>query len=97
MEKKLPEQCPKNFGEGKPLYVPVVAFEFDGQSRQVTGTMGSSLKPKIGSVMKVGIDSQNINNARVFQRSSRALAWGLLAVGVGILYCAVYARLAGNY
>lgn len=92
MEKKLPEQCPKNLGAGKPLYAPVVAFEFDGQSRQVTGTMWTSSKPKIGSVMKVGVDPQNIQDARVLQKSEWLLGGLFLLVGITFFCAGLYAR-----
>lgn len=78
----------------KEMYAPVVQFEFDGQTRQVTGTTYSSSKPKIGAVMKVGIDPQNIEDARVMSKFSFGFVF--FAVGVLILATAVYMRIAGN-
>lgn len=76
--------------DGRSTYAPVVQFEFDGQTRQVTGDVYSSGKPKMGKVMKVGVDPQNIQEARVSQQFVRIICGIFFVVGVVILLSSVY-------
>lgn len=76
-------------------YAPVVQFEFDGKMRQVTGTTYSSVKPEIGKPMKVGIDPQNINDARVYQTSGLVLTAVMAVLGIVLLIIAVHSHIAG--
>lgn len=77
------------------IYWPVIQFEFDGQVRQVTGTVYSRFKPKIGKPMKVGVNPQNIEDARVYQKSSLILTGTIAILGTIFLIRMVYSRLAG--
>ncbi len=76
-----------------PMYAPVVQFEFDGQMRQITGTVYSSSKPKMGAAVKVGVDPQNIEDARILSKFSFGAVF--FVIGLFLLAAAVYVRLAG--
>lgn len=80
--------------KGDNLYAPVVQFEFDGQVRQATGRVYSSGKPKMGKVMKVGVDPQNIREARVFQKSGLILTAVAAVLGIAFLIQALYSHIA---
>ena len=77
------------------MYSPVVRFEFDGQSRRVTGTTYSSFKPKTGTPMKVGVNPQNIEDARVYQKSGLILTAVTAVLGIVLLIIAVHSHIAG--
>lgn len=81
--------------EEPPMYAPVVQFEFDGQTRRITGTVYSSSKPKMGAVVKVGVDPQNIEDARL--RSEFPFGLIFFVAGLLLLVVAVFMRLAGSY
>ncbi len=76
-----------------PMYAPVVQFEFAGQIRQITGTVYSSSKPKMGAAVKVGVDPQNIEAARILSKFSFGVLF--FVIGLLLLATAVYVRLAG--
>lgn len=78
-------------GSGSAMYAPIVQFEFNGETRQVTGSVYSSSKPKMGTRMQVGIDPQNIEDARLYQKSGSVLAWVCFIIGFMMLVPIVYA------
>lgn len=82
-------------GSREAVYAPVVRFEFDGQSRRVTGTTYSSFKPKTGTPMKVGVNPQNIEDARVYQKSGLILTAVTAVLGIVLLIIAVNSHIAG--
>lgn len=88
----VPENRPRS-GGGEAVYAPVVQFEFDGKTRQVTGTTYSSVKPKMGKIMKVGIDPQNINDARVYQTSGLVLTAVMAVLGIVLLIIVVHSHI----
>ena len=92
----VPENRPRSGGR-EAVYAPVVQFEFDGQVRQVTGTTYSSFKPKTGTPMKVGIDPQNIEDARLYQISGLILTAVMAVLGIILLIITVYLHLTGTY
>lgn len=77
------------------IYWPVVQFEFDGQTRQVTGSGYSYFKPILGKPMQVGIDPQNIANVRVYKRTALIFDGVIAILGTIFLIRMVYSRLAG--
>lgn len=79
------------------LYSPVVQFEFDGQSRRVTGTTYSSFKPKIGKQMKVGVNPKNIEEVRLYQTSGLILTGVVAVLGLAFFISALYSRIVGAY
>lgn len=95
VRKFVPRRVYRYLGTRAVVYLPVVRFEFDGQSRRVTGTTYSSFKPKIGKPMKVGVNPQNIEDARVYQKSSLILTGTIAILGTIFLIRMVYSRLAG--
>ena len=52
-------------GKGRTSYVEEVTFEFAGEQHTVSGLIGKSWKPKIGTVREVGVDLQHIDKSRV--------------------------------
>ena len=95
VRKFVPRRVYRYLGTRAVVYLPVVRFEFDGQVRQVTGTVYSRFKPKIGKPMKVGVNPQNIEDARVYQKSNLILTGTIAILGTIFLIRMVYSRLAG--
>ena len=95
VRKFVPRRVYRYLGTRAVVYLPVVRFEFDGQVRQVTGTVYSRFKPKIGKPMKVGVNPQNIEDARVYQKSNLILTGTIAILGTMLLSRMVYSRLAG--
>ena len=95
VRKFVPRRVYRYLGTRAVVYLPVVRFEFDGQVRQVTGTVYSRFKPKIGKPMKVGVNPQNIEDARVYQKSSLIRTGTIAMLGTIFLIRMVYSRLAG--
>lgn len=81
----------------KTVSAPVVQFEFDGEQRYVTGRSFSATKPQTGTVMQVGIDPQNIYDARLYSKAGYRLASLFLWLGGLLLLAAVVMRLKGAY
>lgn len=79
------------------VYAPIVKFEFDGEQRYVTGRSFSATKPTTGTMMQVGIDPQNIYDARLYSKAGYGMASVLLWLGVILLVSAVVMRLKGAY
>lgn len=80
--------------KGSTLYAPVVRFEFDGQTRQATGRSACSVKPAMGAMLKVGIDPQNIADARVYQKSGWVVSWLILVAGAVVFCAGLYMRVS---
>ena len=69
----------------KALWAPVAKFEFDGQIRRVSGTYYSNRPPKIGSQIWVGVNPDNIQEARIKQNGETVLYAALLLSGALII------------
>lgn len=95
VRKCVPRRVYRYLGARAVLYLPVVRFEFDGQVRQVTGTVYSRFKPKIGKPMKVGVNPQNIKDVRIYQKSSLILTGTIAVLGTIVLIRMVYSHMAG--
>ena len=95
VRKFVPRRVYRYLGTRAVVYLPVVRFEFDGQVRQVTGTVYSRFKPKIGKPMKVGVNPQNIEDARVYQKSGLILTAVTAVLGIVLLIIAVHSHIAG--
>lgn len=85
------------YSSGQTVYAPVVKFEFDGGERYITGRSFSAAKPETGTVMRVGINPQNIYDARLYSKAGYGMASVLLWLGVILLVLAVVMRLTGEY
>ncbi len=81
----------------KTVYAPVVQFEFNGEQRYVTGRSFSAEKPRTGTVMQVGIDPQNIYDARLYSKAGYGVASALLWLGIILLVLSAAMRLTGKY
>lgn len=75
--------------KGGKVYSPVVAFEFDGEERKVTGSLYSSSKPKIGEQRIVGVEPNHIEKARIYAKSNFIFYGLFLLVGLGVIAGAV--------
>ncbi len=58
---------------GKALWTPVAEFEFDGQRRRVSGTLLSHRPGKTGSLVWVGVNPDNMQEARIKQNGETIL------------------------
>lgn len=95
VRKFVPRRVYGYLGARAVLYLPVVRFEFDGQVRQVTGTVYSRFKPKIGKPMKVGVNPQNIKDVRIYKKSNLILTGTIAVLGTIVLIRMVYSHMAG--
>ena len=68
-------------------YIEDVSFEFDGQQHTVSGMIGRSWKPKIGTVREVGVDPQHIDKSRV--REGKWFFGIFLVVGLVMLVVSI--------
>ena len=75
--------------KGGTSYVEEITFEFDGQQHTVSGMIGRSWKPKIGTVREVGVDPRDINKFRV--RGGKWFFGIFLAIGVLLLLVSAFA------
>ena len=71
------------------LYRKVISFEFDGQTRQFTARSASSIKPKIGTLCKIGVNPNDIQDVRIYSAFHIVIFWfimvsGLLFIVLGI-------------
>lgn len=95
VRKFVPRRVYGYLGTRAILYLPVVRFEFDGQVHQVTGTVYSRFKPKIGKPMKVGVNPQNIKDVRIYKKSNLILTGTIAVLGTIVLIRMVYSHMAG--
>lgn len=85
------------YSSAQTVYAPIVKFEFAGEQRCVTGRSFSATKPKTGTVMQVGIDPQNIYDARLYSKAGYGVASALLWLGIILLVLSAAMRLTGKY
>lgn len=77
-------------GSTSDTHEPVVSYSVNGQTYQVTGTIGSSSVPKIGSTKQVAYDPSNPANAKVVESgATKALFWifpvaGIIVASIGV-------------
>ena len=76
--------------DGTTMYTPIATFEFDGQKRECVDSFSSSWKPTIGKLCKIGVNPNNIEEARIYSTGETIFWW----VWVGI---AVISLLAGIF
>ena len=71
-------------GEGDrcTLYRKVISFEFDGQTHQVTSHSASSIKPKIGTLCKIGVNPNDIQDVRIYSVFHIVILWFIMASGL---------------
>ena len=75
------------------MYSAIVTFEFDGQTRQVTDSSSSSWKPTLGKERWVGIDPQDIQNARVYSRFWQFFYLIFICLGLVMIGATLYSWL----
>ncbi len=75
--------------KGERVYAPVAAFELDGERRQVTGSIYSSGKPKMGKQCVIGVDPYNLDKARIYSKWNYIFSGLFLIIGIGLLVGAV--------
>lgn len=78
-------------GDGKEttMYHAIATFELDGEKREVVSLWSTSVKPKIGKPCQVGINPDDMNEARIYSKMEGFFNWiligfGLLAIVLGI-------------
>ena len=76
--------------KGGKVYAPVVAFEFDGENREVTGSLYSSGKPKIGEQRIVGVDPLHIEKARIYAKGNFVFLGFFLLIGLLCIAGAIF-------
>ncbi len=71
-------------GEGDrcTLYRKVISFEFDGQTHQFTPRSASSFKPKIGTLCKIGVNPNDIQDVRIYSTFHIVIFWFIIASGL---------------
>lgn len=72
------------------VYNAVASFEFDGQMREVVARSTSSVKPKIGKIVKIAVNPMDIEEAYICSwkdilMTCMLLITGMIFVWVGIL------------
>lgn len=75
-------------GNETTMYRTVVTFEFDNQTRTLTSHSASSIKPKMGKLVHVGVNPTDIQEARIYSKGTIVLlgfmmGLGLLTMGLG--------------
>lgn len=83
------QQRDKENGREITMYHTIAGFEFDGQMREIVTQSSSSVKPKIGETVKIGVNPKDIKEARIYSKSSVLCFWlfllmGTLVMGLGI-------------
>ncbi len=68
------------------MYYPTVRFYFDGETREVTAEFGSDIPPVIGHRKQVGINPENIEEARVYSGASELLDWFFMLLGGFLMF-----------
>lgn len=64
------------------MYQAVVSFEFDGQSRTLTDAWASSVKPQVGKQCQVGVNPNNVEDARIDSKGGTVFYWVFIGFGV---------------
>ncbi|MBP5404036.1 MAG: DUF3592 domain-containing protein [Elusimicrobiaceae bacterium] len=65
------------------MYTKIATFEFDGQKREVVDMRhSSSYKPTIGSPCQIGVNPNDINEARIYSKTNLLFYWIFILVGL---------------
>ncbi len=78
------------------VYNTVVSFEFDGQMREIVSQSSSSVKPKIGKMVKIAVNPMDIEEAYIYSRTEILMTCMLLIMGMIFMWVGII-DICGNF
>ena len=76
-------------GRETTMYHTVASFEFDGQMREIVSKSSSSLKPKIGKIVKIAVNPMDIKEAYIYSQVDVFVKWLVLITGVLFMWLGI--------